>query len=182
MTQYLLSVHDTGVDERRGVGLVQPHQLLEILVDDDIAVVVAATGEVRHPADPLHQDGVDAPRRFDVAEEMWHREAAFLHQRVERELVAQRKGLRICAVAAQHERHQLAVAIDIDEPGRPPPLLAADVDHAPADVLLDDLRGARRRRDAAHVGFGSRGRPRARSPSRFCMIWLLPPEMVYAFA
>ncbi len=42
-----------------------------------------------------------------------------------------------------------------------------------AGVALLSLRAR-----SSHQALGSRGSPRARSPSRFCMIWLLPPEMV----
>ena len=124
------------------------------------------------------QHGIDPAGCLDVAVQMRNREPAFVHQTVEREFVPQRERLRVGAVTAEHELDRLAVALEIEEPGRPPPQLARDLDDPPAGEALDDLRRLARGRDGRAVHFGSRGSPSARSPSRFCMIWLLPPEIV----
>jgi hypothetical protein len=171
-------MHDPRRDERRRVDRVQAGELLDVLVDDAIAIGFVDTLEVRLARHALHQHGVDPAGRLDVPKQMRHREATLLHQTVEGELVAQRERLGVGAVTAQHERQRLTVTLERQEPRRPPPQLALDVDDASAGVALDDpcrLAGGGDRR-VGHLG--SRGRPNARSPSRFCMIWLLPPEIV----
>lgn len=175
-------MNDAGFDERKGIDGVEAGELLHVLVDNAIAVRIADSLEVRLAGHSLHQDRIDELGGLEISEQVRHWEAALLHQLVKRVFVSQRKSLGIGAVAAQDQWDHLAIAFEVDEPGRTPTKLPIDAHDSTTQELLDDLRGARRGRDGAQAGFGSRGRPSARSPSRFCMIWLLPPEIVYALA
>jgi hypothetical protein len=93
-------MHDARFDERCRVNGVQASELLDVLVDDAIAIGFVDTLEVRLARHALHQHGVDPVGRLDVPVQMRHREAALLHQAVEGELVAQRERLGVGAVAA----------------------------------------------------------------------------------
>ena len=128
---------DAGARVRLGVELVDPGEDPHVLVHDTGALLVGRRVEVvlaRHHVDH------EGARFVDPAVDVRDRDAVGLEQLLERHLVLEREeGRRVGAVAPHHDRRLLAVAVDVDEPHRPPPGLLADPDDGPARVLAEPL-------------------------------------------
>src|SRR5207253_9671592 len=102
---------------------MKTYQFQDVLVYNPVADVYADTLKIGLARYPFHQHSIDDSGRLDVALESRHAEPAFCHQAMERVLVVEWESLGVGAVTAQNEWLDLTVAVQIDEPGRPPPQL-----------------------------------------------------------
>ena len=154
--------------ERRDVERVHPSEDAEVVVHHRVTLGVGNAREVGLPRCAV---GDEATRLVHPPVHVRHRDAVLLEQLLAEHLVLERKDPReVEALAAYVQLEQLAVALDVDEPHRPPSRLAlvahdrsADVDRQPCG---DRLEPCLPHYNASRTSSGVAGRrPSARSRS-----------------